>query len=75
MHTSDSSVAHPNDAALHRERVERFIYICWGVIAAKAVLVVWAVQRYHIPFHPMWVIGPTVAFAAVATLAYYLLRE
>jgi hypothetical protein len=56
-------------------RYEHIIQICWGLIAAKSVLVVWLVQRYAMPFHPLWVIGPTVGLAAVATALFYLHRE
>lgn len=71
--TSDS--AGLAEAARRHERTEHFICFCWGLIALKSLLVVWAVQRYHIPFNPLWVVVPTVIFAAVATAAYYLLVE
>jgi hypothetical protein len=52
-------------------RVERLIWICWGLIAIKSVVVAWAVPHYHIPFSPWWIIGPTVAFATLCTWVYY----
>ncbi len=52
-------------------RVERLIWICWGLIGVKSVVVVWAVRHYAIPFSPLWVIAPTVAFAALCTAVYY----
>jgi hypothetical protein len=55
-------------------RLERLIYACWILIAAKSVAVVWAVRHYHVPFSPLWVIGPTVAFAALCTGVYYWRR-
>jgi hypothetical protein len=56
-------------------RVERLIWICWGLIAIKSVVVVWAVKHYRIPFSPLWVIVPTVVFASLCTGVYYLRRK
>lgn len=56
----------PRDA-----RVERLILICWILIAVKHVLVIWAVQHWHIPFHQLWVNAPTWLLGIVATLVYY----
>ena len=61
--------------ARHRRRVEVLIYVCWGLIVLKAFVVVWAVDYFSIPFNPLWVIAPTVAFAFLATAAYYWLRD
>lgn len=72
---SDPAAAEETPRVQSRVHVQNIIYLCWGLIAAKSLLVVWAVQRYNIPFNPMWVVGPTVAFAAVATASYYLMRE
>jgi hypothetical protein len=52
-------------------KVERFILVCWILIAVKHVAVIWAVQRYHIPFHQLWVNAPTWAAGVTATLSYY----
>ena len=56
-------------------RVERFILICWGLIAVKHVAVIWAVWHYHVPFHQLWVNAPTWLLGVVATLVYYNLRD
>ncbi len=61
--------------ARRRRRAEAVIYSCWGLIVIKAFVVVWAVRHFGIPFNPMWVIAPTVAFGLVATAAYYRLRD
>jgi len=55
-------------------RVERVIEACWVVIALKSAAVVWLFGRYHVPVSPLWVIAPTIAFAALCTLVY-LLRD
>jgi hypothetical protein len=55
-------------------RLERIILACWILIALKSVAVVWAVRHYHVPFSPLWVIVPTVVFAALCTGVYYWRR-
>ncbi len=52
-------------------RVERFILIGWILIAIKHVLVIWAVQRYPVPFHQLWINFPTFLLGLMATWAYY----
>jgi hypothetical protein len=60
--------------APRNRRVERVLAVCWAVIALKSVVVVWLFDRYHVPVSSLWVIAPTVAFAALCTLVY-LLRD
>lgn len=55
-------------------RVERLFIICWAVIVAKSFLVIWLFDHYHVPVNALWVIAPTIAFAALCT-AVYLLRD
>lgn len=62
-------------AMRRRKRVEALIGVCWGLIVLKTFAVVWLVHHYAMPFSPMWVIGPTVTMAFVATSAYYWLRD
>ncbi|MFZ5496365.1 MAG: hypothetical protein ACOZE5_13660 [Verrucomicrobiota bacterium] len=52
-------------------RVEKIILLCWALIAVKHVLVIWAVHRYAVPFHQLWVNFPTFLLGLVATWAYY----
>lgn len=52
-------------------RVERFILICWILIAVKHVLIIWAVHRYPVPFHQLWVNFPTWLLGVLATGLYY----
>jgi uncharacterized membrane protein len=63
-----------SDRPPRNRRVERVIAVCWGVIAVKCVVVVWLFSRYHVPVSALWVIAPTVVFAALCTLVY-MLRE
>jgi len=60
--------------APRNRRVERFMALCWILIVAKCVAVVWLFNHYHVPINVIWVIGPTVIFAALCT-AVYLLRD
>jgi hypothetical protein len=52
-------------------RVERFIFICWVLIAIKHLAVIWVVSHYTMPFHQLWVNAPTWLLGLVATGAYY----
>jgi hypothetical protein len=52
-------------------RVERLLIWGWVIIAVKCVVVTWLVSHYAIPFNPLWVIAPTVIFAALCTGVYY----
>lgn len=56
-------------------RTERLLLICWIVIALKCALVAWAVPHYHVPFSPLWVIVPTLVFAVIVTVVFYLWRD
>lgn len=52
-------------------RLEKIILICWGLIAVKHIAVIWAVHRYAVPFHQLWINAPTFLLGLLATLAYY----
>jgi hypothetical protein len=52
-------------------RFERwFLGVAWLVIVAKCLVVWWAIPHYHVPIHPMWIIGPTLFFAALVTVIW-----
>jgi hypothetical protein len=51
-------------------RVERVLAFGWGLIALKTAVVLWAFPHYHIPVNVLWVIAPTVIFAALCTALY-----
>jgi hypothetical protein len=55
-------------------RVGKLFLACWLLIAGKCTLVIWLINKYHMPFSPWWVNGPTVAFALMCT-AIYFFRE
>jgi len=56
---------------VRNRRIERQLVWSWVIIAIKSVLVTWAIRHYAIPFSPLWVIVPTVLFAALYTGVYY----
>ena len=63
------SVRIPDRAPAGR-RTERLLLLCWIVIGFKCALVSWAIPHYHVPFSPLWVILPTLAFAGTVTVVY-----
>ena len=58
-----------------RRHVRNVILVCWALILVKSVAVLWAVPHYHLPFNPLWVIGPTVTFATLATGVFAVWRD
>jgi hypothetical protein len=72
---SEAGLSDMDRQARHRRRVETLINFCWGLIVLKCFAVVWVVNRYAMPFNPLWVIAPTVVFAFLATSLYYWLRD
>lgn len=55
------------DLAQYSARARWIMTAAWMLIAAKCVLVWWAMLHWHVPFHPLWIVAPTLAFAALAT--------
>jgi hypothetical protein len=52
-------------------RFERwFLGVAWLLIVAKCFVVWWAVPHYHVPIHPLWVVGPTLFGAAFITVLW-----
>jgi hypothetical protein len=51
---------------------KRLMLAGWILIALKCWLVAWAVGHYNVPVNPLWVTLPTVIFAGVCTLMYFL---
>lgn len=62
---------HANRPVPRDPRAEKFILICWSLIAVKHVAVIWAVHHYAVPFHQLWINAPTFLLGLIATLAYY----
>ena len=51
--------------------VERLILAGWLVIVIKCFVVLWAIDHWAVPFHPYWIIVPTILMAALCTAVYY----
>lgn len=58
------------DVAQYSIRSRWIMGVAWLLILVKCVIVWWAIDHWHMPFHPAWVIGPTLAFAALASLLW-----
>lgn len=52
-------------------KVERFMLVCWILIAVKHVLIIWACRHYPVPFHQLWVNAPTWLLGVLATGIYF----
>jgi hypothetical protein len=60
----------------HRSvRLRWFMAVGWVAIVIKCMLVAWAVDHWHMPFHASWVVVPTIAFAALASGVWLAHRE
>lgn len=56
-------------------RVRWIMAVAWLIIIVKCFLVWWAVGYWHMAFHPLWVVAPTIIFAALATGLWLTHRE
>ena len=63
------------DAGQYSPRVRWFVAIGWALIAVKCTLVWWAMVHWSVPFHPMWIVGPTLLFALLATVLWLTHHE
>lgn len=61
--------------AHYPRRMGFFMSVAWALIAVKCTLVWWAMIHWNIPFHPVWIVAPTVVFAALATILWLTHHE
>ncbi|MCC6415397.1 MAG: hypothetical protein IT582_05780 [Opitutaceae bacterium] len=61
----------PRPKPVRDPRTERFILICWILIAIKHVAVIYACHHWPVPFHQLWINAPTFALGLLATVVYY----
>ena len=55
-------------------RAEKWIVAGWVLILVKCGVLWWAIIAYNVPIHPLWLVAPTIAFAALAS-ALYIWRD
>lgn len=63
------------DLAHYPRRIRWVMGITWLLITVKCTLIWWAIGYWHVPFHPLWIVGPTLAFAILATSMWLTHRE
>lgn len=63
------------DVAQYAPRARRFMALAWTLIAVKCTLVWWAMVHWSVPFHPLWIVGPTLLFALLATALWLVHHE
>lgn len=51
--------------------VERLLLAGWLLLVVKCFVVIWVIRRWAVPFHPYWIIAPTILMAALGTALYY----
>jgi hypothetical protein len=49
--------------------------IVWAVILVKCVVIWWAMVHWSVPLHPLWIVVPTLVFAATATAIWLTHRR
>ena len=69
-----NTTVHPRDAGFLGRHCW-FLSVAWLLIALKCVLVTWAIDRWAVPIDPLWVVAPTVLFAALATFVWVTHRD
>lgn len=70
MYVCDVNPPIYSTVAQYSRRMCWFMAAAWVVIAVKCALVWWAMAHWSVPFHPLWIVGPTLAFAALATMLW-----
>lgn len=49
--------------------------VLWPLVVGKCALVVWTIERWSVPVAPSWIVVPTLAFAALATVLWLAHRD
>ncbi|MBX3749795.1 MAG: hypothetical protein KF897_06885 [Opitutaceae bacterium] len=63
------------DLEQYPPRVRWFMAIVWAVILVKCVVIWWAMVHWSVPLHPLWIVAPTLVFAATATAIWLTHRR
>lgn len=56
-------------------RMRWFLAAAWLLILAKCATVCWAIDRWHVPIRPAWVVVPTLMIAVLATWIWVFARK
>ena len=59
----------------HNNRMNWFMSVVWVLIAVKCVVVWWGVIHWRMPFHPLWIVAPTLVFGGLATFVWLTHKE
>ena len=52
-----------------------FLGAVWLLILAKCAVVWWAMAHWSVPFHPAWIVAPTLLLAALATGLWLAVKD
>ena len=63
------------DVGQYSRRVRWFVAIAWALIGIKCSLIWWAMVHWSVPFHPLWLVAPTLMFALLATVLWLTHQE
>jgi hypothetical protein len=63
------------DTAQYPQRARWLMAAAWLVIVLKCSLVWWAIGHWNVPFHPLWIVAPTILFAFLATALWLTHHE
>ena len=58
------------DIAQYPVRSRWLMGAAWIAILGKCAGVWWAVEHWHMPFHPAWIVVPTLVFAGLASMLW-----
>lgn len=61
---------HVSRVPVRDRKFERLLWKFWAVIFVKCALIWWLMVHYKVPFHPLWVVAPTLVFAGLINLVY-----
>ncbi|MFI5357342.1 MAG: hypothetical protein ACHQ4G_08415 [Opitutales bacterium] len=56
------------DLGQYPTRVRWFMAIVWAIILVKCAVLWWVMVHWSVPMHPLWIVAPTLVFAALATM-------
>ena len=58
------------EAGASDNNTRKWLVIGWAAITAKCAALWWLIEKYQVPIHPLWLVGPTLLFGLLATAVY-----